>query len=694
MAFFSGTKSSPLQPVPDSHLESQLLGTEVKLISFDVFETLIARTVAKPFGVFSLMQNVLLSETRYVELPPFLSRNFASLRRGAYSYVKGNLARRHIRYDPTLEEVYAYLADCYTLTKEQQNDLIALELKVERACVVGCPGRLDLIERLIREGKRVVLISDMYLSASQIRELFRAAGAVFLTSLPLYVSCEVGAVKGKVRDKSGQERWGALYEYVHSKEQIPYQQWWHLGNSTQVDVRSPSLLGIKTIWLKYPELTPGEQYLLDSYTGCRLQLVTGFSITSRWLNSCAYDQSCDSYILGSTLAAPVLYDYVAYVVDDALSQGLEDLYFVSRDGFVLKEIASAIILNQKLALRAHYLYGSRQAWRVPTSATLKEFLLYLLSKATAKRDFKEAFLKLCGERFSSATCLLLKNWLQTQALPSAPSLRELHNLAEQLVQQPKLCKAVLDEYVTQQEALCGYLSGTIDLGRRFALVETSGTGFTQLFLQDIFTSILKVSPPPCYYLSLSPGKDTYFDLSKTLIRPYLNLGSDLVIEVLCRAPHGRVTGYAKGEDGHWYPKLENSEQVEAALKKWGFDDYLQGIKDYATMRAAKTSQNTLLNSFELSVKTYHRYMDYLTRFVEDDPKLCRTLGSIPYSVEEISERPTETFAKPMTLGLLLKCLLLRRSGPPLPGRVCRPISEVNYPLWKVLFFFRRLHWHK
>ncbi|WCQ54409.1 hypothetical protein NL418_004770 [Escherichia coli] len=57
--------------------------------------------------------------------------------------------------------------------------------------------------------------------------------------------------------------------------------------------------------------------------------------------------------------------YVAWCIRDAIDRGIETLYFVSRDGHFLKEIADAYISLKKLNIKTKYFYGSRRAWRVP-----------------------------------------------------------------------------------------------------------------------------------------------------------------------------------------------------------------------------------------------------------------------------------------------------------------------------------------
>ena len=46
------------------------------LYSFDIFDTIITRKVAKPNGIFALMQNIIRSDLKYSDLPNDVKTNF------------------------------------------------------------------------------------------------------------------------------------------------------------------------------------------------------------------------------------------------------------------------------------------------------------------------------------------------------------------------------------------------------------------------------------------------------------------------------------------------------------------------------------------------------------------------------------------------------------------------------------------
>ena len=67
--------------------------------------------------------------------------------------------------------------------------------------------------------------------------------------------------------------------------------------------------------------------------------------------------------IGIRIGGPVLYGYVLWVLQEALRQGIHTLFFMARDGYLLKKIADIIIEQQKLELETRDLDGTRYAYR-------------------------------------------------------------------------------------------------------------------------------------------------------------------------------------------------------------------------------------------------------------------------------------------------------------------------------------------
>ena len=76
------------------------------------------------------------------------------------------------------------------------------------------------------------------------------------------------------------------------------------------------------------------------------------------------------------VTAPVLFCYVGYVIESAVKLGIQRIYFLARDGYILKSIADVIIKKRELDIDTHYLYVSRYALRNALYYKCNSCLLY------------------------------------------------------------------------------------------------------------------------------------------------------------------------------------------------------------------------------------------------------------------------------------------------------------------------------
>ena len=63
---------------------------------------------------------------------------------------------------------------------------------------------------------------------------------------------------------------------------------------------------------------------------------------------------------------PILFDYVWWILYQAQQRGIQRLYFLARDGYLLREIAQQFCARFGLKIECRYLYCSRAALRMPS----------------------------------------------------------------------------------------------------------------------------------------------------------------------------------------------------------------------------------------------------------------------------------------------------------------------------------------
>lgn len=317
-----------------------------QVISFDVFDTCLARTVADPNDVFILTARAILQATG--REPDRTSEiELARARRDADRKARRNSDREDI----PLDEIYrvARLERWGISPTEMMRE----ELRVERASVRPIASVRSRIDEIHAKGESVVFISDTPLPHDHVRDVLRDSG-FFVPGDRLYTSGETGLTKTS----------GNLFKHVLENERMSADNWTHSGDNPKGDVAVPQSLGISVAPFHEGDLTTRERKLaddanLDSVARSRL------AGTSRVVRLSTTDPQEATTTIAASIIAPLLTVFVAWVLRDAQSQGLTRLYFVSRDGELLLDIAW-ILSKSMPSPECSYLYGSRRAWLIPS----------------------------------------------------------------------------------------------------------------------------------------------------------------------------------------------------------------------------------------------------------------------------------------------------------------------------------------
>lgn len=202
--------------------------TENLRYSFDVFDTVLTRTVLRPKDVFHLVGQRLASY--HAELFPRLCNGFW----GARVWSEFMARRRSVAEDITLLDIYASLARDFGLRDADRSLLTEAELTVESEVLVPIDGAALLLSAVRTDGAGLAFISDMYLPSGFIQGVLERFG-LFLPGDRLYVSGELGKSKGS----------GNLFRHVLGDLNIPPGQLVHCGDNPVTDCRVPRALGIR-----------------------------------------------------------------------------------------------------------------------------------------------------------------------------------------------------------------------------------------------------------------------------------------------------------------------------------------------------------------------------------------------------------------------------------------------------------------
>lgn len=343
------------------HVETMLASGKLEAIAFDIFDTLIVRPSIHP-EIAKLIVAV-----RMANAPG--GADFVHLRPLAEHLTRSRKGR-----DVNLDDIYADYATLAGLSLEEAKRLQTCEDRVERTLVSPRPDGIALFRYALATGKRVVLISDMFLSRSTIETILEEQGIRGFTDL--YLSSEIG-----IRKDNGQ-----LYRHVLKQLSLAPSSLLMVGDNEHSDLQIPMNLGIHTCHVlravDIAAATPRFAKILERFRHSDVsnQLVLGL-IVKRLFHPIFYDRFNAADLIrggaegvGYVIAGPLIVAFTHWLLAQAKTDGIATLYFLAREGKLLKEVYDRLAPNIHGAAAARYLVVSRRAMTVPMAETFDDIL--------------------------------------------------------------------------------------------------------------------------------------------------------------------------------------------------------------------------------------------------------------------------------------------------------------------------------
>lgn len=592
---------------------------DVELYSFDIFDTLITRNTISPLGIFLLLQDKIKSDRHFDILPDDFVNNFCQYRKNAELRCRGINNTNYNFKEITLDDIYNNLMENHSIENEFIEKIKLLEIELELKSVQPIQKNIKNLKKILENSKQVILISDMYLPINVIKNMLINIDTVF-EKVKIYLSSELGYTKCH----------GSLFEYIHDIEKIEYRKWIHIGDNINSDYNIPKKLGIQARLYKANKLNKYETDILKKYSNnSYIQLLLGCS--KNILNN----NSNINYLIGASIGGPLLYSYVSWILKTSMQKNIKNLYFIARDGYILKQIADIFITKEKLNIKSHYLYGSRKAWRLP-ALTIENQDLY-------KQFIKAAMFspsKLASTLGLSDQDLKKRLPNDLKAYDKCMTSSQLKRLENYLIDDYSLCELIVKNNQEKRVEVINYLHKEINEQENNAFVDLDGSGFSQNCLASYFNkeiisfyffSTLAILQP------INVIKHCFWQAPK----------GDLwvPIELLTKAPHGQTLYYSDGK-----PILETSENIQ---QKWLGDEYLKGVLDFI-LKFYDISKLYPFICFEnqLGIEEYVNYLNFNL-----DKRIAEKLGDI---ISSKTGNETCKFAPKLNLLNLIQFFFIKK----------------------------------
>lgn len=504
--------------------------SKYKLISFDVFDTLVSRLLARPRDVFKLVE--LRAGRTGIDVPGFADARVVSER----------AARARDGGEVTLAEIYEELGKA--LGPDTDTDtLMRMELDAERDVCVANPRGRALWDAALGSGVPVVITSDMYLPSAFVEELLQSSG--YEGWARCFVSCECGATKAT----------GALYSVVAGAMGVKPLAILHIGDNPKSDILRARRAGLAAY--KVEAIHPEAHSLAES-----------FVLGAQFARDRDRDASgaIDLASFGYRCLGPVLVGFCMWLAGRLRKNDVEKVFYLARDGLIVQRAMETLGFHE---LAGTYLYASRRALQVPSFALLDSFAeivdsMFLPRVVTLCKVFEKA--GLAGDVAAEVMRRVGINPNIEKASASLPQDADASKAYD------ALAPMIKDNSGRELELLEGYLKQEGFSGK-VAIVDIGWFGNMQVALERVCADIGIRADIHGYYVGLSPKGSHQkshrmagylFDAMHGRELFEQERCYNLIFETLFSALHGTARGYRKNGN-RIEPILADYDGIEAEV---------------------------------------------------------------------------------------------------------------------------------
>lgn len=302
-----------------------------KIISFDIFDTIVMRRIFEPTDIFLIIENQ-LKDTSFSK-----HRISTELSLGPSATLK-KIYEQLVSINPKYEIAYS------------------LELDFEKKLLILRNEIYDIYKYAISKNKTIYFITDIFHPKDYIVEILNNFGIYKYNDI--LVSCELSKRKSD----------GTLWRYY--KELIEGNNALHIGDNIYSDIKNAKKQSLSTfhIYNSYDLLKNSTlKNILPKVCTIDESIIIG-NIISKIFNSpfsLSNQKGHPSFNsfedIGYVFFAPILFNYIIWIIQENIKKNIKRIFFVARDGYFLIQLYNFIIdyYNIKNAPKAIYLVISR-----------------------------------------------------------------------------------------------------------------------------------------------------------------------------------------------------------------------------------------------------------------------------------------------------------------------------------------------
>lgn len=320
---FVGSESSLSARLEPIMLAKNLLKYDV--ISFDIFDTLILRSLSNPKDVFAL-----ISEEK-------LWIKFKEHRVRAEQEARKIAQKKYGVREVNINDIYK---EVNRKTGINSDEGIKIEFEIEQKICYANPYMLEVIRFLQEQNKTIVCTSDMYWPKDFLAKLLKKVGYNDFDNI--FVSCDymVGKAEGLLFEKI-KDIYGYDASYIH------------IGDNYNADILGAQKANINSYFYKGVN-TIGE---LHRTKGISPLFQSAYNAT---VNARLHKDNniySPQYEFGYIYGGWYIFGFINYIMSYCKKNNIDNILFIARDGDIYKQIAN--ILDDNNNIKKNYLLWSR-----------------------------------------------------------------------------------------------------------------------------------------------------------------------------------------------------------------------------------------------------------------------------------------------------------------------------------------------
>lgn len=571
-----------------------------EVVSFDLFDTLLIRRIHNP-------DLVKLPVARYIaELAEQQGRHWHWYK---VQKQRDDIERRHraetgakfvdheacypLFMAELLQEIFQNAYDAELLEK-----ITNYELAMENSMLVPRQMLVDWIKELSGAGKRIFVISDMYLPSTHLRHLVKHAG------LDEWVEGVISSADSFLAKASGK-----AYPMIAEKHGLSPEAWLHVGDNPISDGLRAGEIGVEAMIIHDPREDLRRSIVKRYYNYSDGRPFWRGRLLQQLMAPLEAENQHDSalYSEGYNFLGPLIGIFIQQVARFCRENQITKVFFLAREGWTFKRFWEKAMPHLQPAgdlPEVEYLYVSRMALAGASCAHqgLTKTNADIAFLPSGNRDFRDVcrIFSLDPEAFTNHllkfgltadTCLSpVHEGYDPENRTSFDALLEDVSFQEEVKLQTQKPSLAMQRYFTQ--------AGLFE-HKNVALVDIGWLGTIQRFLFEAIAH--RLDCPTCYGLLFGATRGIpYPESDKNLLKGIMYdrnrfdlAGSTLfyaqdIFEEACRAPHPTLNGYRLTAEGFELEFRKTSDAIgQAELAQDGyFVPLQQGIIDSAERFAA------------------------------------------------------------------------------------------------------------